>query len=135
MANICHGLRNFFFSPVLKSPTHIGFIDVKKMGRKSHTWAPLNVVGTSTIRLSRLCRKSRVTQAERYAAFSLVNKAARRTLTYLDVNSKKGGGRLAAKTDASRSPEFSFLPSRATMSKNPIIPQSCKYLSSYYVVG
>jgi hypothetical protein len=26
-------------SPVLKSPTHIGFIDVKKMGRKSHTWA------------------------------------------------------------------------------------------------
>jgi hypothetical protein len=27
--------------PVLKSPTHIGFIGVKKMGRKSHTWAPL----------------------------------------------------------------------------------------------
>jgi hypothetical protein len=41
MANICRGLRkkNFFIS----SPqvTHIGFIDVKKMGRKSHTWAPL----------------------------------------------------------------------------------------------
>jgi hypothetical protein len=37
MANICRGLRkkNFF------SPVHIGFIDVKKMGRKSHTWAPL----------------------------------------------------------------------------------------------
>ncbi len=34
----------FFFSPVLKSPTHIGFIDVNKMGRKSHTWAPLNKV-------------------------------------------------------------------------------------------
>jgi hypothetical protein len=31
--------------PVLKSPTHIGFIGVKKMGRKSHTWAPLNRVG------------------------------------------------------------------------------------------
>jgi hypothetical protein len=30
-----------FFSPVLKSPTHIGFIGVKKMGQKSHTWAPL----------------------------------------------------------------------------------------------
>ncbi len=28
-------------SPVLKSPTHIGFIGVKKMGQKSHTWAPL----------------------------------------------------------------------------------------------
>ncbi len=32
----------FFFSPVLKSPTLIGFIGVKKkMGQKSHTWAPL----------------------------------------------------------------------------------------------
>ncbi len=31
-----------FFSPVLKSPTHIGFIGVKKMGKKSHTWAPLS---------------------------------------------------------------------------------------------
>jgi hypothetical protein len=30
MANICRGLRKFFFSPVLKLPTHIGFIDVKK---------------------------------------------------------------------------------------------------------
>ncbi len=40
--NICRGLRNFsFFSPVLKSPTHIGFIGVKKMGQKSHTWALL----------------------------------------------------------------------------------------------
>ncbi len=33
----------FFFSPVLKSPTHIGFIGVKKMGQKSHTWAPLSL--------------------------------------------------------------------------------------------
>ncbi len=30
-------------SPVLKSPTHIGFIGVKKMGRKSQTWAPLSI--------------------------------------------------------------------------------------------
>ena len=31
MANICRSLRTkIFFSPVLKSPTHIGFIDVKK---------------------------------------------------------------------------------------------------------
>ncbi len=42
MANICRSLRqNFFFSQVLKSTTHIRFIGVKKMGRKSHTWAPL----------------------------------------------------------------------------------------------
>jgi hypothetical protein len=42
MANICRSLRKkLFFSPVLKSPTHIGFIGVKKMGRKSHTWASL----------------------------------------------------------------------------------------------
>jgi hypothetical protein len=42
MANICRSLRTkIFFSPVLKSPTHVGFTDVKKMGRKSHTWAPL----------------------------------------------------------------------------------------------
>jgi hypothetical protein len=42
MANICRSLRTKnFFSPVLKSPTHVGFTDVKKMGRKSHTWAPL----------------------------------------------------------------------------------------------
>jgi hypothetical protein len=36
MANICRGLRNFFFfsSTVLKSPTHIGFIGVKKNGSK-----------------------------------------------------------------------------------------------------
>ena len=34
MANICLGLRIFFFSPVLKSPTHIGFIGVKKNGSK-----------------------------------------------------------------------------------------------------
>jgi hypothetical protein len=35
MANICRSLRNFFFcSPVLKSPTHIGFIGVKKNGSK-----------------------------------------------------------------------------------------------------
>ncbi len=35
MANICRGLRKiFFFSPVLKSPTHIGFIGVKKNGSK-----------------------------------------------------------------------------------------------------
>jgi hypothetical protein len=35
MANICRGLRkNFFLSPVLKSPTHIGFIGVKKNGSK-----------------------------------------------------------------------------------------------------
>jgi hypothetical protein len=33
--------KKFFFSPVLKSPTYIGFIGVKKMGQKSHTWAPL----------------------------------------------------------------------------------------------
>ncbi len=26
------------------SPTHIGFIGVKKMGQKSHTWAPLRTV-------------------------------------------------------------------------------------------
>jgi hypothetical protein len=44
MANICRGLqKKFFFPPVLKSPTHIGFIGVKKMGQKSHTWAPLNL--------------------------------------------------------------------------------------------
>jgi hypothetical protein len=43
MANICRSLRTkILFSPVLKSPTHLGFTDVKKMGRKSHTWAPLN---------------------------------------------------------------------------------------------
>ncbi len=42
MANICRGLRKKnFLSPVLKSPTHIEFIGVKKMGQKSHTWAPL----------------------------------------------------------------------------------------------
>jgi hypothetical protein len=35
MANICRGIRNkIFFSPVLKSPTHIGFIGVKKNGSK-----------------------------------------------------------------------------------------------------
>jgi hypothetical protein len=35
MANICRGLRNkIIFSPVLKSPTHIGFIGVKKNGSK-----------------------------------------------------------------------------------------------------
>ncbi len=35
MANICRGLRTkIFFSPVLKSPTHIGFTDVKKNGSK-----------------------------------------------------------------------------------------------------
>jgi hypothetical protein len=35
MANICRGLRKkFFSSPVLKSPTHIGFIGVKKNGSK-----------------------------------------------------------------------------------------------------
>jgi hypothetical protein len=35
MANIFRGHRNFFFfSPVLKSPTHIGFIGVKKTGSK-----------------------------------------------------------------------------------------------------
>ncbi len=45
MANICRGLRKNFFSPVLKSPTHIGFIGVKKMGQKSHTWAPLSDPG------------------------------------------------------------------------------------------
>jgi hypothetical protein len=44
MANICRGLQKNLFSPVLKSPTHIGFIDVKKMGRKSHTWAPLSPI-------------------------------------------------------------------------------------------
>ncbi len=43
MANIFRSLQTkIFFSPVLKSPTHVGFTDVKKMGRKSHTWAPLN---------------------------------------------------------------------------------------------
>jgi hypothetical protein len=30
------------FSPVLKSPTHAGFIGVKKFGQKYHTWAPLS---------------------------------------------------------------------------------------------
>ncbi len=35
MANICRGLRKKKnFSPVFKSPTHIGFIDVKKNGSK-----------------------------------------------------------------------------------------------------
>ncbi len=35
MANICRSLRTkIFFSPVLKSPTHIGFSDVKKKGSK-----------------------------------------------------------------------------------------------------
>ncbi len=35
MANICRGLRKkFFCSPVLKSPTNIGFIGVKKNGSK-----------------------------------------------------------------------------------------------------
>ncbi len=35
MANICRSLRTkIFFSPVLKSPTHIGFIGVKKTGSK-----------------------------------------------------------------------------------------------------
>jgi hypothetical protein len=43
MAVICRSLRKKLKnSPVLKSPTHIGFIDVKKMGRKSHTLAHLN---------------------------------------------------------------------------------------------
>jgi hypothetical protein len=28
-------------SPALKSPTQIGFVDVKKWVEKSHTWAPL----------------------------------------------------------------------------------------------
>jgi hypothetical protein len=43
MANICRSLRKKSkIYPVLKSPTHIGFIGVKKMGRKSHTWAPLS---------------------------------------------------------------------------------------------
>jgi hypothetical protein len=48
MANICRGLRRKnFFSPVLKSPTHIGFLDVKKTGSKiSHlgTFKYLNVL-------------------------------------------------------------------------------------------
>jgi hypothetical protein len=49
MANICRSLRKkFFCSPVLKSPTHIGFIGVKKMGQKSHTWAPLNFLVRSS---------------------------------------------------------------------------------------
>ncbi len=50
MANICRSLRTkFFFSPVLKSPTHIGFTDVKKNGSKiSHLgtfklWMVVNV--------------------------------------------------------------------------------------------
>jgi hypothetical protein len=35
MANICRSLqKKFFFSPVLKSSTHIGFIGVKKNGSK-----------------------------------------------------------------------------------------------------
>jgi hypothetical protein len=35
MANICRSLQNkIFFLPVLKSPTHIGFIGVKKNGSK-----------------------------------------------------------------------------------------------------
>ncbi len=35
MANICRSLQpKIFFSPVLKSPTHIGFTDVKKNGSK-----------------------------------------------------------------------------------------------------
>ncbi len=42
MANICRGLRkNFFFSsPQVTHPYRIYWC--KKMGRKSHTWAPLN---------------------------------------------------------------------------------------------
>ena len=46
MANICRSLRKkFFFSPVLKSPTHIGFIGVKKNGSK------ISHLGTFKVRL------------------------------------------------------------------------------------
>jgi hypothetical protein len=31
----------FLSSPQVTYGTHIGFIGVKKMGQKSHTWAPL----------------------------------------------------------------------------------------------
>ncbi len=35
MPNICRSLqKKFFFSPIPKSPTHIGFIGVKKNGSK-----------------------------------------------------------------------------------------------------
>jgi hypothetical protein len=35
MANICRSLRTkIFFSPVIKSPTHVEFTDVKKNGSK-----------------------------------------------------------------------------------------------------
>ena len=46
MANICRSLRkNFFSSPVLKSPTHIGFIDVIKNGSKiSHLGTFKNMI-------------------------------------------------------------------------------------------
>ncbi len=36
--------KNNFFSLVLKSPTHAGFIGVKEMGQKSHNWEPLNLL-------------------------------------------------------------------------------------------
>ncbi len=44
MANICRSLRKKqFFSPVLKSPTHIGFIGVKKNGSKISHLGTFNV--------------------------------------------------------------------------------------------
>ncbi len=44
MANICRSLpTKLFFSPVLKSPTHTGFTDVKKNGSKISHLGTFNV--------------------------------------------------------------------------------------------
>ncbi len=44
MANICRSLqKKFFFSPVLKSLTHIGFIGVKKNGSKISHLGTFNI--------------------------------------------------------------------------------------------
>jgi hypothetical protein len=47
MANICRSLRTkIFFSPALKSPTHIGFTDVKKNGSKISHLGTFKLFGT-----------------------------------------------------------------------------------------
>ena len=51
MANICSGLRKIIvFSPVLKSPTHIGFIGVKKNGSE------ISHLGTFKDDIKELCK-------------------------------------------------------------------------------
>ncbi len=45
MANICRSLRTKIFSPQVTYPYRIYWCK-KKMGRKSHTWAPLRGLGT-----------------------------------------------------------------------------------------